>query len=85
MGRQAFRGRGSRGRGRGRGRGGRWNSRDEEPKRWTQKKGDADAMGLLKGIRDGKGREKEGDAMEEFSRLVEDIFGESDKKEGEGD
>lgn len=81
---QAFRGRGSRGRGRGRGRGGRWNSRDEESKKWTQKKGDADAMGLLKGIRNGKGMEKEKEAMEEFSQLIEELFGEGEKKEGQG-
>ena len=74
--RQFSRGRG----GRGRGRGGRWNNRDEEPRRWTQKKGDADAMGLLKGIRDGKGREKEKESMAEFVTLVEEIFGENENK-----
>ncbi|KAF1852151.1 uncharacterized protein K460DRAFT_362917 [Cucurbitaria berberidis CBS 394.84] len=81
--RQAFRGRGSRGRGRG-GRGGRWNSQDEEPRRWTPKKGDADAMRLLKGIREGKGREKEKEAMAEFVSLVEEVCGRSDDKEGDG-
>ncbi|KAI8934793.1 hypothetical protein NX059_008478 [Plenodomus lindquistii] len=72
--RQSFRGRGTRGRGRG----GRWGGHNDRPAKWTQKKGDADAMGLLKGIRDGKGREKEKEGLQEFVQLVEEMFGGSD-------
>jgi hypothetical protein len=75
--RGGFRGRGSRGRGRGRG------GFDDREARWTQKKGDADGMKLLKGLRDGKSGDKEKDGMAEFVRLIEECFGESgDKVEG---
>ncbi|PSN61217.1 hypothetical protein BS50DRAFT_461228, partial [Corynespora cassiicola Philippines] len=57
------------GRYRGRGRGGR-----EE--RWTPKKGDADAMKLLKGVREGAGTSEEQEAVAEFVRLVEETVGE---------
>ncbi|KAF1939166.1 hypothetical protein EJ02DRAFT_352960 [Clathrospora elynae] len=77
------RGRGSRGRGRG-GRGGSWGGHEEKEERWTPKKGDADAMGLLKGIREGNGREKEKESMAEFVALVEELFGQSETKEGDG-
>ncbi|KAF2256785.1 hypothetical protein BU26DRAFT_527061 [Trematosphaeria pertusa] len=66
------RGRGYRGGGRG-GRGG-W-ANDEGP-RWTQKKGDADAMKMLKGLRDGKRAGEEKEAMTAFVGLVEETFGE---------
>ncbi|KAL6710730.1 hypothetical protein ACN47E_007787 [Coniothyrium glycines] len=77
--RQTFRGRGSRGRGRGRGRGGRW----DRPERWTPKKGDSDAMGLLKVIRDGQGKDKEQEAMAEFVTLVGELFGGAEKEDVE--
>ncbi|KAH9865135.1 hypothetical protein IAQ61_009082 [Plenodomus lingam] len=73
--RQSFRGRGSRGRGRG----GRWGGHNDRPAKWTPKKGDADAMGLMKGIREGKGRDKEKEGLADFLLLVEDMFGEGDK------
>jgi hypothetical protein len=75
--RNAFRGRGTRGRGRG-GRGG-WNRNEEREERWTQKKGDNDAMAELKGIRDAQGKEGEKDAMAEFVELVEELFGQHEK------
>jgi hypothetical protein len=77
--RQAFRGRGSRGRGRG----GRWGGHSDRPERWTQKKGDADAMWLLKGIRDGKENDKEREVMAEFVALLDEVFG-GEQKEGDG-
>jgi hypothetical protein len=77
MGRGGFRGRGMRGRGRGRGRGG---FNDDREGRWTQKKGDADGMKMLKGLRDGKSGDKEKDGMVAFGMLVEEMFGE--KEEG---
>ncbi|KAF1832121.1 hypothetical protein BDW02DRAFT_455394, partial [Decorospora gaudefroyi] len=79
--RNAFRGRGSRGRGRGRGRGGNWGGEQREHK-WTPKKGDQDAMAVLKEMRDGSERGEEKDGMAEFVRLVESIFG---KKEKDGE
>jgi hypothetical protein len=60
-----------RGRGRGRGRGGF----DDREGRWTQKKGDADGMKMLKGLRDGKSGEKEKEAMAAFGQLIEEVFG----------
>jgi hypothetical protein len=60
-----------RGRGRGRGRGGF----DDREGRWTQKKGDADGMKMLKGLRDGKNGDKETDGMKAFVGLVEEVFG----------
>ncbi|KAH7090247.1 hypothetical protein FB567DRAFT_286665 [Paraphoma chrysanthemicola] len=75
MNRGGFRGRGSRGRGRGRG------GFDEKEGRWTQKKGDADGMRMLKGLRDGKSGDKEKDGMAAFVQLVEEMFGSGDKME----
>jgi hypothetical protein len=77
MGRGGFRGRGMRGRGRGRGRGG---FNDDREGRWNQKKGDADALKMLKGLRDGKSGDKEKEGMVAFGMLVEEMFGE--KEEG---
>jgi hypothetical protein len=48
---------------------------------WTQKKGETDAMNMMKDLRDGKRGEKAQDAMAEFVRLVEETFG-SQEKEG---
>jgi hypothetical protein len=81
--RNMFRGRGTRGRGRGRGRGGRggWNGEDRE-ERWTPKKGDKDAMAVLKGIRDTEGDENEKEAMAQFVGLVDELFGQKDKTSG---
>jgi hypothetical protein len=62
-----------RGRGRGRGRGGFFDDREG---RWTQKKGDADGMSMLKGLRDGKSGSKEKEAMAALGQLVEEVFGE---------
>tara|TARA_R110002003_G_scaffold9_42_gene789 strand:- start:221 stop:823 length:603 start_codon:yes stop_codon:yes gene_type:complete len=76
--RGGFRGRGSRGRGRGRGGFGGFDDREAK---WTQKKGDADGMRLLKGLRDGKSGDKEKDGMAAFVQLVEEVFGEGDKME----
>ncbi|KAH7075903.1 hypothetical protein BKA63DRAFT_565949 [Paraphoma chrysanthemicola] len=73
--RGGFRGRGSRGRGRGRG------GFDEKEGRWTQKKGDADGMRMLKGLRDGKSGDKEKDGMAAFVQLVEEMFGCGENKE----
>ena len=72
-----------RGRGRGRGRGGRggWNGEERE-ERWTPKKGDKDAMAVLKGIREGENNQSEKDAIAEFVGLVEELFGQKDKMEG---
>jgi hypothetical protein len=83
--RNAFRGRGVRGRGRGGWRGGRggWNGGQEREERWTQKKGDKDAMVELKAIRDGQGKEGEKDAMAEFVGLVEELFGQHEKEKME--
>jgi hypothetical protein len=66
-----------RGRGRGRGRGG---FNDDREGRWTQKKGDADGMKMLKGLRDGNNGDKEKEGMAAFGMLVEEIFG--GKEEG---
>ncbi|KAF2866172.1 hypothetical protein BDV95DRAFT_505772 [Massariosphaeria phaeospora] len=74
-------GRGGRGggyRGRGRGRGGRWGG-GSQPSRWTQKKGDADAMRMLKGLREGRSGDTEQDIISEFVALVEDMFGNKEK------
>ncbi len=70
-----------RGRGRGAWRGGRggWNGGQEREERWTQKKGDKDAMAELKEIRDGQGKAGEKDAMAEFVGLVEELFGQHEK------
>ncbi|KAJ4368893.1 hypothetical protein N0V83_005975 [Neocucurbitaria cava] len=65
--RQAFRGRGFRG------------GERRRTERWTPKKGDADAMGLFKGIREG-GEGKEKEAMAEFVTLVEEVFAGGEKK-----
>jgi hypothetical protein len=72
------RGRGMRGRGRGRGRGGF----DDREGRWTQKKGDADGMKMLKGLRDGKSGEKEMEGMKAYAGLVEEVFGNKEGEEG---
>jgi hypothetical protein len=60
--------------GRGRGRGGFGGFEDRE-ERWSQKKGDADGMRLLKGLREGKTGEREKEGMLAFVGLVEDVFG----------
>ncbi|EAT85120.1 hypothetical protein HBH56_169960 [Parastagonospora nodorum] len=73
--RGGFRGRGSRGRGRGRGRGGF----DDRDGRWTQKKGDADGMRILKGLRSGE----EDGGMKAFVGLVDEMFGKDKEVEGE--
>jgi hypothetical protein len=79
------RGRGSRGRGFGRGgfgggRGAR-GGRDEPPK-WTQKKGDGDALRGLKRIREGGNGDGEREGIGEFVRLVEEMFGEKETGTG---
>ncbi|KAF2829987.1 hypothetical protein CC86DRAFT_392010 [Ophiobolus disseminans] len=74
--RGGFRGRGTRGRGRGRGGFGGFDDREE---RWTQKKGDADAMRMLKGLRDGKAGDREKEGMLAFVQLVDEVFGEGEK------
>ena len=79
--RGGFRGRGTRGRGRGRGGFGGFDEREE---RWTQKKGDADGMRLLKGLRDGKAGDKEQEGMLAFVQLVDETFGEGERKEEGG-
>lgn len=81
--RNAFRGRGARGRGRGRGRGGRggWHGEDRE-ERWTPKKGDKDAMAVLKEIRDGETQDDEKEAMAQFVGLVDELFAQKDKTSG---
>lgn len=82
LGRGAFRGRGSRGRGRGRG--GRFGGYDDENSRWTPKKGDADAMKMLKEVRSGEADGKDKEAMRAFVDLIEENFGRNDKMQ-EGD
>jgi hypothetical protein len=72
--RGGFRGRGMRGRGRGRGRGGF----DDREGRWTQKKGDADGMSILKELRS----EKDDAGMKAFVGLVEEMFGGNREVEG---
>jgi hypothetical protein len=67
-----------RGRGRSRGRGGF----DDREGRWTQKKGDADGMKMLKGLRDGKSGEKEMEGMKAFAGLAEEVFGNKEGEEG---
>jgi hypothetical protein len=52
--------------------------------RWTPKKGDADAMALLKDMREGNGRDKEKEAMGEFVALVEELFRKPEAKEEAG-
>ena len=47
----------------------------ERPK-WTTKRGDKDAMRMLKGLREGRRGETEKEAVGEFVRLVEGMFGE---------
>lgn len=78
--RRAARGRGGmrgwRGRGRGVGRS-RGGGGGETPK-WTAKKGDKDAMRMLKGLREGKRGETEKEAVGAFVRLVGEIFAEGD-------
>jgi hypothetical protein len=69
MTRGGFRGRGSRGRGRGRG------GFDIGGGRWTQKKGDEDAMKMLKELRDRKSGDKEKEGMLAFAKLVDEVFG----------
>ena len=49
--------------------------------RWTQKKGDIDAMKMMKDLRDGKKGDKAQDAMAEFVRLVEETFGHQEEDE----
>lgn len=39
-------------------------------------------MGLLKGIRDGKGRDQEKEAMAEFVQLLEEVFGDVERQAG---
>ncbi|KAF2470752.1 uncharacterized protein BDR25DRAFT_369199 [Lindgomyces ingoldianus] len=84
------RGRGSysRGRGsRGRSRGGYMRSGDHRhgdenrSRKWSQKKGDADAMKLLKRLREGKEGGGEQAAIVEFVRLVEETFGDGERRE----
>jgi hypothetical protein len=70
--RGGFRGRGMMGRGRGRGGFGGFEDRED---RWSQKKGDADGMRLLKGLREGKMGEREKEGMLAFVELVEEVFG----------
>jgi NADH:ubiquinone oxidoreductase subunit F (NADH-binding) len=65
--------RGDMGRGRGRGRGGRFGGADHRPK-WTPRKGDADAMRLLKRLRDGKQTSEEMEAIQEFVNFVEETL-----------
>ncbi|ORY13645.1 hypothetical protein BCR34DRAFT_480788 [Clohesyomyces aquaticus] len=76
-GRGRGRGRGDRGKGRG---GGRFAGQEGRVWKWTQKKGDADAMRLLKRLREGKEGGKEQDAIVEFARMVSETF-----REGGGD
>lgn len=64
-------------RGRGRGRGGF----DDREGRWTQKKGDADGMRMLKGLREGKSGDKEMEGMKAFVGLVDEVFGAREKGE----
>ncbi|KAF2497619.1 hypothetical protein BU16DRAFT_319881 [Lophium mytilinum] len=68
---QRGRGRGFGYRGRGGGRGGR-GGRDTVP--WTPKKGENDALYVLKGIRQGK-RDGDTEGMKEFVKLVGEIYG----------
>ncbi|KAF2190892.1 hypothetical protein K469DRAFT_657602 [Zopfia rhizophila CBS 207.26] len=68
------RGRGDRGRGRFGGERGRGN--EDRGGKWTEKKGEADALKLLKGFRDGKLGSAEEVAVGEFVRLVGETFGE---------
>lgn len=76
--RDNFRGRGSRGRGRGRGGfGGRNGGADSG---WTQKKGDADGLRMLKRLREGEMGEREEEGMRAFVQLVDEVFGR--KEEG---
>ncbi|KAF1978123.1 hypothetical protein BU23DRAFT_251811 [Bimuria novae-zelandiae CBS 107.79] len=79
---RGMRGRGARGhwRGRGRGRGG-WGG-DDRP-RWTPKRGDEDAMRMLKGLREGRRGEVEKEGIGEFVRLVGEMFGEGRKEDEE--
>ncbi|KAF2792467.1 hypothetical protein K505DRAFT_376025 [Melanomma pulvis-pyrius CBS 109.77] len=56
-------------------RGGRGGKFRDQGSKWTQKRGDADAMKLLKGVRDGEKGDKVQGAMAEFVRLVEETFG----------
>ncbi|KAF2708507.1 hypothetical protein K504DRAFT_381595 [Pleomassaria siparia CBS 279.74] len=62
-----------------RGRGGR----PVDQGRWTQKQGDANAMKILKGFREGARGGKEQGAMVEFVALVEDVFGPREKEMGD--
>ncbi|KAF1948430.1 hypothetical protein CC80DRAFT_431618 [Byssothecium circinans] len=70
--RGGYRGRGFGGRGRGRGRGG-WHGNRDEVRKWTEKKGDADAMRLMKKIREGENGDDEMAALSEFVRLVQEV------------
>lgn len=76
----ASRGRGYRGRGRGRG--GRFGGSDDREFRWTQKKGDSDAMKALKRLRGQDTEHKEKDAMKTFVDLVEEMYGKTTKDGG---
>ncbi|OAL50149.1 hypothetical protein IQ07DRAFT_567878 [Pyrenochaeta sp. DS3sAY3a] len=67
-------------RGRGRGRGGRAGRARDEGRKWTAKKGDADAMGVLKRVREGKGEDGEREALGEFGEVVRGLF---EGREGE--
>lgn len=76
-----YRGRG-RGRGdRGRGRGDRFRN-DDTPRRWTEKKGDADAMRMLKKTREQDKNDEEKEAMAAFVSLIEEVSGEGTNPEG---
>ncbi|KAF1916942.1 hypothetical protein BDU57DRAFT_498083 [Ampelomyces quisqualis] len=79
MTRGGFRGRGTRGRGIGRGRGP--GGFDDREGKWTQKKGDADGMSMLKGLRHGNAGGKDQEAMAAFVGLVDEIFGAKEKVE----
>ena len=64
-------------RGRGRGGRGRGSDRGGGPK-WTQKKGDADALRDLKRIRERDNGDEEMEGVGEFVRLVGELFGEKE-------
>ncbi|KAF2197920.1 hypothetical protein GQ43DRAFT_451360 [Delitschia confertaspora ATCC 74209] len=77
----SFRGRGNyRGRGRGN-RGGRWRGgggRDGDKRKWSPKKGEAEATRLLARFRNGKEGAEEETAMGAFVKLVDEMFGDGD-------
>ncbi|KAF2005107.1 hypothetical protein P154DRAFT_542799 [Amniculicola lignicola CBS 123094] len=84
------RARGARGRGRGRGRGfgqrgggrgyGSHGGDTHAEPRWTERKGDADGMRLLRKFREGDCAGDEEAAMREFGMLLEELYGEKAKK-----